>query len=196
MTTVNLTILSWLKNNSRKEKKIRGTVQNQSKCQCRLWVPAVAAFLLAALCSGFWFRAVMVQGISMEPTLHHNDWVISLPGAYWKASPERGDVVLIQRSSLTQGYIVKRVIALPGETVEICQGRVLINGESLEDPYMVSDPQENMPPILVEPGCCFVLGDNRTFSQDSRDWEEPMVHKEELRGKVWYSLFPKIANIQ
>lgn len=188
MTTVNLTILNWLKN------KLKETFCNTDRdlqSAKGLWIPAVAAFLLAGLCSVFFFQIVRVQGASMEPTLYHNDWVVSWPQAYQTDSPERGDVVLIRRPELTRGYIVKRVIGLPGETVEIRDGNVLINGELLDDPYNDSGNQDSMAPLLVQPECYFVLGDNRASSRDSRDWNNPLVEKKELRGKVIHSLFPR-----
>lgn len=186
MTTANLTILSWLKN---KLKAIACNTDRDLQSANRLWIPAVAAFLLAGLCSLFFLQIVRVQGASMEPTLHHNDWVVSWPQAYHTDSPERGDVVLIRRPELTRGYIVKRIIGLPGETVEIRDGNILINGVLLDDPYSDAGNQDSMEPLLVQPECYFVLGDNRAFSQDSRNWSNPLVQKRELRGKVMYSLF-------
>lgn len=193
MTTVNLMILNWLKNNLPANRKTRGTDREQSVRG--LWLLVIAAFLLAAFCSGFGVRIARVQGASMEPTLYHNDWILSLPQAYRKAPPERGDVVLIRRRALTQGYIVKRIIGLPGENIEIRDGNVLVNNVSIYDPF-TAGCEDTMQPIFVEPGCYFVLGDNRTQSRDSRDWEDPLVHEEELRGKVWFLLFPKVIKMQ
>lgn len=189
MTTANLTILNWLKNKFFLKVIACHTDRNLQSTN-RLWIPAIAAFLLSGLCSVFFFQIVRVQGASMEPALYHNDWVVSQPQAYQTDSPERGDVILIRRPELTRGYIVKRVIGLPGETVEIREGNILINGELLDDPYNDSGNQDSMEPLLVQPECYFVLGDNRAFSRDSRDWNNPLVQKRELRGKVIYSLFP------
>ena len=132
----------------------------------------------------------------MEPTVFHNEWVISLPQAYRKDVPARGDVILLRRPSLTQGYIVKRIVALPGDVVEIKDGVVMINAEPVDDLFSISNEQDDMEPLLVEPGSYFVLGDNRAFSRDSRDWEAPLVREEELRGKVLCTVFPRITKIQ
>lgn len=131
----------------------------------------------------------------MEPTLSHNDWVAALPLAYRDDGPKRGDIILLQKDSLTQGYIVKRVIALPGETVEIRGGRVYIDGERIEDPFCVIDPGDNFGPLLVEEDSWFVLGDNRAESNDSRYWEDPLVHAGEIRGKVAWKIFPAFTNL-
>ena len=189
MTTVNLTILSWLKNKLSIKAITCNTDRNLQSTK-GLWIPAVAAFLLAGCCSMFFFQIVRVQGASMEPTLYHNDWIVSRPQAYRTASPERGDVVLIRRPDLTQGYIVKRVVGMPGEMIEIRDGKILVNGEVLDDPYTDTGNQDIMEPVFVHSDCYFVLGDNRAFSRDSRDWSNPLVQKRELRGKVMYSLFP------
>ncbi len=189
---MNSMILSWQKNKQENKK----TTDSQEKRPInRMYLFAAAAFILAAICSGVGLRLVRVNGPSMEPTLHHNDWVIALPRAYQKDVPERGDVILLRRPSLTQGYIVKRVIGLPGEQVEIRNGMVFVNNTKVDDPFMVEDFRESMEPLLVEPGCYFVLGDNRTVSKDSRHWEDPFVHREELCGKVWYMIFPQIRKL-
>jgi len=178
--------------NWQKNKKV---IDSKEKRPANKMYLIAAAFILAAICSGLCLRFVRVNGPSMEPTLQHNDWVISLPQAYRNEMPERGDVILLWRPSLTQGYIVKRVVGLPGEQVEIRNGMVFVNNERIDDPFMVEDLQDSMEPLLVEPGCYFVLGDNRASSKDSRDWEDPFVHHEELRGKVWYMIYPQLRKI-
>lgn len=161
-----------------------------------MMVTVVAAFVLAALCSGFFLQAVRIQGASMEPTLRHNDWVLSRPRAYADAMPERGDVVLLQRSSLTRGYIVKRVMGIPGDTVEIRRGTVFVNGAEAEDPYGAFSEADNMSAVIVQPDTVFVLGDNRPASNDSRVWEPQLVGREELRGEVICRLFPQWKEIR
>lgn len=161
----------------------------------RLLLLVAAALALACLCSMFLFRLARVQGDSMNDTLSHNDWVIAAPLAYHDRQPERGDIILLQRDSLTQGYIVKRIAGLPGETVEIREGRLYINGDPVDDPFFVPDSEDNFGPLLVEPDSWFVLGDNRAVSNDSRYWEEPLVASHEIRGKIIWKLFPVITNL-
>ncbi len=129
----------------------------------------------------------------MDGSLSHNDWLIAAPLAYCKDAPERGDIIIFRRESLTGGVIVKRVVGLPGETVEIKNGAVFIDGAALNDPYFVFDDNDNLSPITVETGSYFVLGDNRDSSNDSRHWDEPFVKKSEIRGKVILKIIPEIS---
>lgn len=186
-------ILNWQKSNSSQGEETRGTDRQQSHKGMLTLV--VAAFLLAAVFSNFFFQLARIQGDSMEPLLHHNDWVISSPKAYRNQNPTRGDVILFRRRTLTRGLIVKRVIGLPGETVEILNGQVMIDGHPLDAECGVAGENENMPPLLVASDSYFVLGDNREYSVDSRIWEDPFVHKEELCGKVLYQIFPVFKKI-
>lgn len=186
-------ILNWQKNNSSRNEETRGTDRQQSPKG--LLALVVAAFLLALACSSFFFQFARIYGPSMEPLLYHNNWVISSPKAYRNQDPSRGDVILFQRRSLTQGLIVKRVIGLPGETIEILDGRILVNGEPLQAEYGGVEETEDMPAVVVDSDSFFVLGDNRDHSIDSRSWEEPFVRKKELRGKVFYVFFPVLQKI-
>ena len=186
-------ILNWQKSNSSPDEETRGTDRQQSHKGMLALV--IAAFLLAAVFSNFFFQLARIQGASMEPLLYHNDWVISSPKAYRNQNPTRGDVILFQRKTLTRGLIVKRVIGLPGETVEILDGQIMIDGQPLDAEYGVAGKNENMPSLLVASDGFFVLGDNREYSADSRSWEDPFVHKEELRGKVLYQIFPVFKKI-
>jgi signal peptidase I len=142
-----------------------------------------AALALAFICSFFFLRLSRVDGDSMSPTLSNGDWILVSPNAYKNAVPERGDIIVFKRSSLTKGHIIKRVIGLPGETVEIKSGRVFINGSAIDDEFYVFDPDSNFGPIVVDEGSCFVLGDNRSHSSDSRHWEDPQVSFREIFGK-------------
>ena len=83
---------------------------------------------------------------------------------------------------------IKRVIAVPGETVEIISGRVFINGLSIVEPYLLQIPREDMPPTKVPDGKLFVLGDNRVNSNDSRVFG--MVTMDELVGRAWLRYWP------
>lgn len=126
----------------------------------------------------------------MVPTFDEGDWLVSFPLAYSFDEPERGDIILFERRSLTSGYIIKRVIALPGETVEIIDGVVFVDGIAIEDEFYIPDEKNDFGPYTVEEDRYFVLGDNRAASNDSRYWVEPTVSKKELRGKYFWQ-FPK-----
>jgi signal peptidase I len=122
-----------------------------------------ALFLL--LLHALVFEVFQVGGTSMDPTLRERDRVVVLK----VVEPRRGQLVVFR---LDQRNVIKRVVAVPGERVEIRRGHVLVNGAELEETYLVhpfdQDPRQNHPELVVEPGHLFVLGDNRVASTDSR----------------------------
>jgi len=132
-----------------------------------------------------------VDGFSMQPTLQDRDRVLVNKFSYLRIDPSflgwipvvgdelskerflihgprRGDIVVFDDPRFQGEEIVKRVVGLPGETVEIRQGNVYVNGRRLEEPYLDIPWFENRPAVFVTPGHYFVLGDNRTASVDSR----------------------------
>ncbi len=149
-----------------------------------------SAVMLALVFSLFILRLAVVSGDSMTPTYHDRDVLVTLPLAYCFDEVSRGDVVMIKRDSLTSGQVVKRVMAVSGETVEIRKGRVYINGDAVEDSHYLYDEDCNFGPLYVSDGCCFVLGDNRAESVDSRLWEQPLVGEDEIKGRVVCKIFP------
>ncbi len=122
---------------------------------------ALALLLLHALL----VEVFVVGGTSMDPTLRERDRVLVVK----VLEPQRGQLVVFR---LDQRNVIKRVVAGPGERVEIRRGRVLVNGDELGEPYLVHpldrDPHVNQPELVLEPGHYFVLGDNRVSSTDSR----------------------------
>jgi len=176
-----------LKNNTIQNKKKR------IKPEYRFLIIVISALTLALILSLFVFRLAMVRGDSMKNTFSHNDWLIVSRLAYSNSSPKRGDIVIFERDSLTDGQVIKRIIALPDETVEIKNGIVFINDKPLDDEFSVFDENDNLPKTVVESDSYFVLGDNRKYSNDSRHWDTPFLKKEEIRGKVILRIFPQIS---
>ncbi|WP_100011613.1 signal peptidase I [Lentibacillus sediminis] len=138
----------------------------------------------------FFFRFVIgvtvVNGDSMEPTFESNDVLITSHLFY---TPERNDIIIFQSD---QGFgVMKRVIAMPGETVEISDGEVLVNGAPIDERYIEGTP-DDMEKTTVDKGEYFVMGDNRTpgESLDSRSDEVGNVHRENIEGEVIISVFP------
>ncbi len=175
-------------NNTDSQKSVR-----KIKKEYRFLIIVIAALTVALILSVFVFRLARVNGDSMDGTYSHSDWLIVSPIPYLNNSPQRGDIVILKRDSITEGHIVKRIVALPGETVEIRNGIVYINDEPLDDPFFVYDEDDNFSRITVEDNSYFVLGDNRAFSNDSRHWNDPFVRKDEIRGKVVLKIIPEIS---
>ena len=129
-----------------------------------------------------------VEGLSMEPSLHSHQYLIVSKVTYRFADPQRGDIVVFRFPHDPSRDFIKRIIALPGEAVEVRSGRVLINGQALEEPYVHDPPLYSYPRRIVPPGEYFVLGDNRNNSSDSAAWG--WLPGEYVIGKGWFSYWP------
>ena len=133
-----------------------------------------------------------VEGASMENTLHNGDNLIVDKLSYRFHDPERFDIIVFPFQFQDNTYYIKRIIGLPGETVEIRDGHIYIDGSSepLDDvetkEYMVG----NYGPYTVPEGCYFVMGDNRNDSKDSRYWINPYVSKDKILGKAVFRYWP------
>jgi signal peptidase I len=132
-----------------------------------------------------------IQGQSMEPTLHTGEFVITNKISYLLHEPQRGDIIVFiaphSNVPAREDDYIKRVIGLPGETVTVSNGQVLIDGQPLDEPYIAEPPTYNRS-WTVGPGEYFVLGDNRNHSNDSHDWG--MLKREAILGKAWVIYWP------
>jgi signal peptidase I len=106
---------------------------------------------------------------------------------------ERGDIVVLQDPRKPDTDLIKRVIGLPGETIEIVEGRVYINDYLLEEPYIKSPWHNSNPKVLIPQDQYFVMGDNRDNSMDSRSGQVGLVPKELIIGKAMLSYWPTSA---
>jgi len=129
-----------------------------------------------------------VQSISMEPTLHEGQFLIVSKASYWLHGPERGDIIVLDppNGQSTIPYI-KRMIGLPGDTVEIRDGRVWINGTALNEPY-ISGPPAYTETIVLKENEYLVLGDNRNNSSDSHVWG--VLPEDNIIGKAVFRYWP------
>lgn len=156
-------------------------------------------YILAAVALMFTFfvRLITVDGISMEPTLQAQDKVMLLSNV-WYRHPQRGDVVVARIPEFSPDPIVKRVIAVEGDVVDIDfeEGTVSVNGQILEESY-VSGPT-NLQfhdagirfPVEIGEDCVFLMGDNRNVSYDSRFGSIGQVDRRNIMGKVIYLMLP------
>lgn len=148
-------------------------------------LPALIIVLVVNL---FLAQATRVEGQSMEPNLHNNERLIIEKITYRLREPERGDIVVIRPPQHTSIPLIKRVIGLPGDMVEIKLNQVYINGEPLEEEYLEQPTLGHMPAQLVPEGHVLVLGDNRRASNDSRSFG--MVPYEDIIGRAWLRYWP------
>lgn len=152
----------------------------------------LALVVLLALC----LRAVVaepnaVKGPSMEDTLSGGDYMFMEKISYIFRPMERGDLVICYYPHNDEYTCVKRIIGLPGERVDIRQGRVYINGALLEETYLTKFPSANHDGSwLVGEGTVFVLGDNRSVSKDSTNPTVGCIPQERILGRVRTRLLP------
>ncbi len=164
---------------------------------CPLGWPA-ARFLACALAEAFLFLALIsvtirwsvavffVEGQSMEPTLHEGQHLLINTLSYrWRRSLQRGDIIVFQEPRAPSQYCIKRIIGLPGETVEVHQGHVYINDHLLHEVYIGRPNHDSWGPAVIPMRQCFVLGDNRGTSYDSSSWG--CLAENDVLGKVWLS---------
>lgn len=123
-----------------------------------------------------------IEGGSMLPTLHEGEYLIINKIVYKLVEPARGDIIVLQYPNDRTRDFIKRVIGLPGDTVQIDNGQVLINGVVLDEPY-ISAPPSNSNTWIVPEEHYFVMGDNRPNSSDSRNWS--FLPSSDIIGRAW-----------
>lgn len=145
-------------------------------------------FAAIIICNLFVLRLAFVFGISMEPTLNPYDCVAVWQLAY---KPTLGDIVITDCNNDYSQNLIKRVIATEGQHVRMTENKVYIDGELLDEPYLLEQESLHYMPldIVVPPAQVFLLGDNRNYSKDSRDIGCLPINK--IRGKVLLRLFSK-----
>jgi signal peptidase I len=147
------------------------------------------ALVIVLVVNAFLAQATRVEGQSMEPSLYDNQRLVIEKISYRFHSPQRGNIVVLRLPHRqSDPPLIKRVVALPGETIEIRDGLVYINGQVLEEPYLYQLTFGDMPPHTVSPDHVFVLGDNRGASNDSRSFGE--VALSDIIGRAWLRYWP------
>jgi signal peptidase I len=171
------------------------------------------ALVLALLIKTFFVQAFFIPSQSMEPTLLVGDRVLVNKIIYRFREPRRGEVIVFENPHLqepdrnpfsafwnwvTEGLgfssnpeqdFIKRVVGLPGETIELRDGKVFINGEPLDEPYLERMDQSDFGPYEIPEGNLFVMGDNRPNSQDSRSALGP-IPEDKIVGKAFVRIWP------
>ena len=134
-----------------------------------------------------------VSGESMENTLDDGDQLIVDKITYRFQDPERFVIIVFPFHYKENTYYIKRIIGLPGETVQIADGAIYIDGEVLQESYgreVMQDPGIAAEPITLGEDEYFVLGDNRNQSSDSRDPSVGLIHRDEIIGRAWLRIWP------
>jgi len=145
---------------------------------------AVAVFVLLRLT----VQSYTVVMSSMEPNFEEGECIMVNKVCYHSSDPQRGEVIIFDPPFNSQYPFIKRVIGLPGETVEIKEGRVFIDGIPLEEEYIMAPPNYTMPAQEIPESEYFVLGDNRNNSNDSHsNWTVPL---DNIIGRAWFAYWP------
>ena len=146
--------------------------------------------LVALTIRSFIAEPIRVDGDSMIPTLVNNEDMLVEKMSYWFSDPLRGDVIICFYPGYTESC-VKRVIGLPGETVAVKNGKILIDGKELdESPYWNGEIIGDMDPVTVAARHVFVVGDNRNGSKDSRNPSVGSIPYAEVVGRVVAVVYP------
>ena len=165
---------------------------------------ALAVFLIVRTS----FQTVQVQGLSMDPTLTHGQYLIVNKLVYFNLSflpnqgnvdsqdgripffhdPSPGDLIVFHLSDDPERDLVKRVVGVPGDLVRIVNGFVYVNDLLLQEPYVANRGSSFLSPEIIRPGHYFVLGDNRAASSDSRLLGQ--IPQANIAGKAWLTFWP------
>lgn len=177
----------------RKRKKKRIHEEKLMTKSRAIWgwvISIIAAVAIAFIVRTFFFEIIVVDGESMFPTLQSDEKLAVEKVSRYFGLPEHGDIIIVHYPSMSGTY-VKRVIALPGETVEVKDSTVYVNGEPLSEPYINSaEPYIDMSPVTVPDDTVFVMGDNRAHSLDSRTSYIGPIARSEIVGHAMSVIWP------
>jgi signal peptidase I len=156
----------------------------------------IVALLIVIPIRYFLFQPFLVKGQSMEPNFSNGDYLIVDELSYRLRDPQRGEVIVFRYPKMPSQRYIKRIIGLPGETVEIKSGKVFISGKELdESDYLINSAYTTyttgLQTITLAKNEYFVLGDNRLFSSDSRIWGP--LPREDIIGRVLIRAWPFVA---
>ena len=155
------------------------------------WVVSiVVAVALAMFIRTFIVELYVVDGPSMRPTLESEERLVVNKFIYRFRPPEKGEVLVFQYPRDPSRDFIKRVIATPGDTVEIREGRVLVNDQILTEDYILEKTRSEYPKSTVPEGRIFVMGDNRNNSEDSRFADVGFVPYDLIKGKAILVFWP------
>ena len=146
------------------------------------------AALIALFINVYVAEAAEIEaGPSMQPNLYAGFRVMTEKISYYLHEPQRGDIVVVERPE-NEGNLIKRVIGLPGETIEVRDGHTYINGETIDEPWVTYFGGRDQPLLQIPGDSIFIMGDNRPVSRDSR--EIGPVTIDTIIGRAWFVYWP------
>ena len=157
------------------------------KAEVISWVKTILlAMVLAGAVNSFLIVNAEVPTGSMENTIMTGDRILALRTSYWFEEPQAGDVAVFRYPDDPTGktLYVKRIIGTEGDVILVQDGMVTVNGEVLTEEYIAETTIGDYGPYVVPEDSYFMMGDNRNHSLDSRFWDDPFVHEDEILGKV------------
>jgi len=155
----------------------------------REWLDtAIATLLIFILAEVFVVQGYKVYGACMEPNLCTGERLLGNKLAYQIGGVSRGEIVVFRPPHDADTSFIKRVIALPGETIEIRNNQVWIDGEAIDEPYLRLAWHDGVKRTRVRRGMVFVMGDNRDNSSDSRTWGELPI--DNIQARAWLRYWP------
>lgn len=188
-----------LKGNRMENSKQKKTEKKTSwKSEIMEWIIVIeVAVVFAVILNMFIIVNATIPTASMETTIMTGDRVFGSRLAYIKEDPERGDIVMFKFPDDEKQLFIKRIIGMPGETLEMKDGKIYIDGSeaSLEEPYLRVVPVGDFGPVTIPEDAYFMMGDNRNNSADSRYWNNPFVYRDKIVGKAVLKYFPSIQRM-
>ncbi len=159
--------------------------------EARDWIVSIGvAVVLAFLIRTFIVELYIVDGPSMRPTLESHERLVVNKFIYRLRPPEHGEILVFRYPRDPSRDFIKRVIAVPGDSIEIKDQRVFVNDQLLSEPYILDKTLSTYPKAVVPEGTVFVMGDNRNNSEDSRFVDVGFVPYELIKGKALLVFWP------
>ena len=178
---------------SDKDKKPEKIEQNKAKEIAGLVIYCLIVIAAMFLIIKYVGQRTVVMGHSMEPTLQDSDNLITDKITYRFRDPKRFGIIVFPFKDNRATLLIKRIVGMPGETVQVIDGNVYVNGYVLEDNYgnaVMTDPGLAADPVVLKEDEYFVLGDNRNNSTDSRFESVGNIHRSEIIGRAWLRVWP------
>lgn len=181
------------------EEKEQDQKKKARRKEIRSWIICiVVTIVITQIITRFVIINASIPSGSMENTIMTGDKLIAFRTAYLFKDPQRKDIIIFKYPDNEEEWYIKRVIALPGETIEVKDGKVYINHSKtpLDEPYIKEEPVDDFGPYKVPENGYFVMGDNRNYSNDARDWDTHYVTREEILGKASFRYYPSFKKIK